>query len=505
MSDTPVDLPGYGGFTLGGMSLALPMDSLREVLPLLALLPMPCPAVHVIGGIDLRGVMVPVLDLRLLLGRPAPKLASPSVVVMIEQGRILGLLTDGVNGIFRSRDQRLHPARVTDAVAAVLAGSLFRDDDQSLVNVLDPAALAALPQVPMVDDPEPERQQTSADHEAVGVLQSSLPLMLIRCGVVPLALDAMSVHATLASPVIERSALAMGDCRGVIDYAGLKLPAVDLMALCGLGPLPADGPLQAFVLRLERGMVACLVQQVMDVVSVEKTDVLNVPTFALPHPTLFRGAVPASRLAADVLVRTGVTAQQFLLLDGDALLTNEVLVNLGQTNAHALGDQGSAEGFDAAMTTGLGRAMITYALGGETATPIDQVCEILPYTCDVSLFQNRGALLGMLVNRGRTIPVMCLSRLAGFGAISASPSVSILVVESGPELVGFAVPALRTIEPADWEPELPQHGAPDDALARELGSRRLAQVGQPGAQRLLRTLDLRRIADALREQMPLAA
>jgi len=490
---------GYGGFLLAGMQLALPMAALREVLPCDTLLPLPCPADCVVGGLDLRGVVVPVVDLRGVVGRPMGPITQPSVVIMVVGDRILGLLAEGVTGVFTTDAQALHPVRVTDPAAAVFAGSLRREDDHSLVSVLSPAAVAALPQVPMVADPEPARQVLASDSAEVVIDDRSVPMMLFRCGHVPLAVDAMAVHATLSDPVVERSVLSRGHCLGVLNYAGAKVPVVDLMALAGLGPLPGEGPRQAFVLSLPAGKVACLIHEVIDVVRTLPEDMLQVPAFALPHPRLFAGALPVAALPTEVVARSDVRAQQFLLLSGRALHEEPELLGLAATNTQGQSQATDAQGFASAAALGGGRSMITYALGGETATPIEQVAEILPYSRDISLFRDRGPLLGMLVNRGRSIPVLCLSRLSGHGAIEASPAVSILVVESDGERVGFAVPSLRTIEPAEWEPELPnQASSGADELAAVLGQRKLAMVGRGQGERMLRLLDLRRLASAVR-------
>jgi purine-binding chemotaxis protein CheW len=308
--------------------------------------------------------------------------------------------------------------------------------------------------------------------------------------------DAMAVHATLSQPELERSVLRRGECLGVIDYAGARIAAVDMMALCGLGPLPLDQPLQAIVLKWPAGMVACLIHEVIDVVRLLPEDVLPVPAFALPHPRLFAGALPLQNLSADVVARAGVQAQQFLLLDHQALHTEPALLALAETNTAGQAQARSSQD-DAAL--GGGRSMLIYALGGETATALEQITEILPYTADIGMFSQRGPLLGMLVNRGRSIPVMCLSRLTGHGAIEATPAVSVLVVEHDNERFGYAVPALRAIEPADWEPTLPTsaHHASDE-LAAVLGERKLAMVGRGPSQRMLRVLDLHRLSAAVR-------
>ena len=73
---------GYGSFQLGGMTLALPIENLREVLAYHSLVDLPCAQAAVLGGVQLRGVCVPVLDLRILLGRPVQKADVDCIIIV---------------------------------------------------------------------------------------------------------------------------------------------------------------------------------------------------------------------------------------------------------------------------------------------------------------------------------------------------------------------------------------------------------------------------------------
>ena len=488
----------YGSFSLGGLSLALPMSHLREVQPLRDWIALPCGHPAVPGGMDLRGVVVPVLDLRRLLQQPAPELLQPCVVMMVHEGRMLGLLADGVQGIFEASDEALSGIRV-QAGLSVFRASLPAGPDGPLLSLLDAAALAAIAGIPMADDPEPERQRDAAlsapgaSGDAVAIDDPSVPMLLARSGRSLLAIDAMAVHATLSDPVIEPSVLARGICRGVIDYAGLKVPALALSELCRLGPLSDAVRWQALVLRLEAGLVACLVEQVVDVVRSQPEDLVPVPAFAMPHPQLFSGALPVCSLPAELIARAAIASPHFLVLDAQALRQDPELQGLAGSNTGlgATSESGSTLAADGQ------RPMITYAVGGETASPLGQVTEILPFSKDTVIYDTMGPLLGLAQHGGRAIPIVCLSRLAGLGPVTASPASSVLVVNCGEHQVGFAVPALKSIEPAEWEPSLPRTGPQGDALQQCLAERPLALVGQGPEQRMLRVLDLQRIATAL--------
>ena len=502
MSESAAPGLGYGGFRVGGLRLALPMAALREVVACRELMALPCKAACVVGGIDLRGLVVPVVDLRIVLGDPGTAASLPNVIVMVHAGRLLGLLADGVTGVFVGNDDAVSRIGGHDAAATTLFTACVRGDDGQAVSVLCPEALALLPDVPMVRDEVPaQRLQAAGDGDAaVSDHRLAVPTVLVRCARFGLAIDAMAVHATLSDPGLQDSVLARGNCLGVIDYADKMVPAVDLLALCGLGAMAPGAARQAFVLSLPAGMVAFVVEEVVDVVPLPADSTVAVPACALPVPALFAGALPLTTLPPDVVDRARLGGTAFLVLDGAALAAHDEVAALACTNTPSPSAGAPASG-DVAVALGAGHdagqtRMLTYSLDGETATPLAQVREILAYTPEMAMFDSHGPMLGMAVHRGRTIPVMCLSQLCAGAPLAVGASASVLVVESGDELMGFAVSALRAIEPAKWEPELPVHGQQLSGA----GARKLALVGEGSHERMLPVMDLQRMAQALRSQ-----
>lgn len=505
--DPGLPLLGLGGFLLDDMELALPLSALREVQPCTELSPLPCPNRAVVGGLNLRGVVVPVLDLRLLLGKPAHELRQPCVVIMVHDGHVLGLLSTGVSGVFEVPEAAIKPMASSEGEAALCQGTVVRQDSGTSVGLISAQALFASPEIPRTLDPEPERSQHDEEQGGAGEnIPVQLPVMLMRCGKVALSIDAMAVSATLLSPQVLSSPLAMGHCKGVIEHAGMLLPALDFQSLLGLGPAQEPELSQAFVMNTPDGAIAFLITEVMDVVRCNESDFLPVPRFALPHPTLFTGTLPRAALADDIVQRSRASITQFLRVNGQALQEDAEVRNLAST-VRQRGSQAHLHGNDtrsfvaSAQAAHQGRAVLTFMLGGETATPLEQVQEILPYTPDISIFDTRGSLLGVLVNRGRSIPVMCLSGLVGLPPPEVSPAVSVLVVDAGGALIGFAVPMLRSIEQTQWEPHLMNGstGGTDD-LASALRSKALVKVGDDRSSRMLPLLDLSATARALQHQ-----
>lgn len=547
---------GYGGFHRAGLSLSLPMHVLREVLPCRDLRPWAAGHAAVIGALDMRGVALPVIDLLRLLGPGVPAGGdgpaaarppgsaldeAPVVVVLVHEGRLIGLLADGVSGVFRVADDARHVLeQPVSPLPALVSASLRRADDGSLVGLLDAAALALRPDLPWLQDPEPQRQARWRDIDGTTVPLSAdsgdgpaappgdgpadpasplsepgttvahgsadwCPLLLLRCGRVGLAIDAVAVHATVADPRLQPSVLQIGRCLGVLEYGAVRVPALDLLALLGMGELAADAPRQAFVLRLAQGLVALLISEVVDVVSVPRSRLIDVPRVGRAGSRLVRAALPLEHLPEATGVDAAQVGRAFLQLDVAALHADADLCALAAANTEQDGRRVAA-GFDGMRSLGSGggrRAMLIYELGASVATPIDQVQEILPFVPEMAQYAGTGALLGLTVLRGRSIPVMCLSQLYGHPSPRVcADGVSVLVVACGDELLGFAVPRMLGIETARWEPDLGGGGAvargdPVDAVLR---SRRLVQIGDAAAgeaEQMLQLVDLQALAMAM--------
>jgi purine-binding chemotaxis protein CheW len=330
------------------------------------------------------------------------------------------------------------------------------------------------------------------------VQEPSQTVVLLRCGQVPFAINALAVHATLPDPLIQPSPLARGHCRGVVDHGGTLVPAVDLQSLCGLGAMP-EGPCQGFMVAWPEGMVAFLVTAVLDVIQVPPDACMPVPAFALPRAELMHLALSLDKQTPARMADLGMEGAQFLLLDTEALMRCEEVCNLAQANARQSGVSVDTRSFMQGLRAdGLQRPMLTYSLNRETATPLEQVQEILPYSSSVSIFRSNGPLLGFTTHRGQSIPILCLSRLSGgHSPTEVTPAASILIVQSEGELVGFAVPHLKSIEAANWEPEVPRMGQAAEGAAL---ARKLARVGTGSEERMLPVMDLLQLARLVRDR-----
>ena len=122
-------------FHLGDGSFALPVGAVREVLRPPRLTPVPLAPPDVIGVANLRGQIVPVLDLRLRLGVDASKEAAHVLVLRVSDA-VFGVAVDSVGDVVEVDRSAFEPVPEHVAVdrAELLSGA-FKLPDRLLLAV----------------------------------------------------------------------------------------------------------------------------------------------------------------------------------------------------------------------------------------------------------------------------------------------------------------------------------------------------------------------------------
>lgn len=501
----------YGVFRLGAMQMALHLDALREVVPLGQPMAIPCGNPAILGAVDLRGLLVPVLDLRRQLNQPA--IDGPANVVILRQGEhLLGLLADQVSGVFNCPDPQQHAVDATSGHTTLLKGSFPHPENGSLISVLDPARLAALADLPLARAPEAAAAASADSNDTDGSAQTTYALLIQSAGL-HMALSSRVVHSTVLNPDVRPSALSGGYCHGVIDVAGTQVAAIDLAAFCGMARDAAPGTRrQAFVVNYAKGLLAFLVDAITDVVPSDSSAALPLPRTALPRPELFLGLLPASALQDREVHDPDAF---YLLLDDERLVDLAELVRFASLHTgasrpaalHCASEAGAGSSTpggsdDTPASTPAGK-LLCFDLGGAlSATPIEQVSEVVPWSRGTPLFDSAGPALGLMVHRGRAIPTYSLAALLERPAAPATPDASVLVVEHGHEAVGFTVSRLTGIDELHWMPRQdrerfaqPGH-AGDKPLSSESWQAR-ALVADAQGERMLTLLNLQQLAQSL--------
>jgi purine-binding chemotaxis protein CheW len=129
-------------FNIGSQEFCLGTTSVREIRGWTPATALPHAPVFVLGVVNLRGVVLPIIDLAVRLGFPPTQPTARHVIIVAEAGsQVAGLLVDGVSDIFTAEEAQIQP---TPEVAAETAKLYLRGViamEGRLIGVVDVANL----------------------------------------------------------------------------------------------------------------------------------------------------------------------------------------------------------------------------------------------------------------------------------------------------------------------------------------------------------------------------
>lgn len=143
----------YMVFYLAGRRYAAPLASIREVLALSTLTPVPGMPVQFRGLINLRGKIISTLDLKLRLGirteQNAPVTKRPTVIVTQVGEEPLGLIVDDVSEVVAFFENQIE-RKIEDLEVSVRQGVVgaARMEHKELTLILDLSRLGQLASTP---------------------------------------------------------------------------------------------------------------------------------------------------------------------------------------------------------------------------------------------------------------------------------------------------------------------------------------------------------------------
>jgi purine-binding chemotaxis protein CheW len=126
-------------FRLGDQRFCIEVLSVREIRGWTPTTPLPNAPAYVLGVVNLRGTVLPVIDLGARLGLAAATPTERHVIIVVRLGeRLVGLLVDAVSEILNVPDEAVQPTPdiASEQVRDLVKGVLTLDGGlSSLVNL----------------------------------------------------------------------------------------------------------------------------------------------------------------------------------------------------------------------------------------------------------------------------------------------------------------------------------------------------------------------------------
>ncbi len=172
--ETTNEVTQYLTFTLGKEDFALEIAKVNEVMDYLTITEVPRMPTYLKGVINLRGKVVPVIDLRLKLGMSAIQKTVDTCIVIVEiemDGELMhmGALADSVKEVLDLAPNQIAPApKMGTGISADFIKGMGKQDEKFLI-ILDIARILSSNEMAVVrsstEDSTPESEQISVAAE----------------------------------------------------------------------------------------------------------------------------------------------------------------------------------------------------------------------------------------------------------------------------------------------------------------------------------------------------
>ena len=424
-------------FEIGDLRFGIAVEHLAEVCMVKEIMPMISPRPEIVGAIDLRGSLVPLLDPRQLC-RLSPSTEPPRLAIVIEnEERWMALGIDRTSAFLEVEQGEIQPFYGPDfhCDIPVRSGVL---ENSTAVNVLEPAMIFSQQGLP---SSAASRIRIARDElDGTGVVY-----LCFSAGGAHMAIEAISVFATMPRQPIRETSVAYGDCMGEITYLQRRIPVVNAARVLGLGDALRETLPEIVVIRYpDDRLLGLAVDVIREIRLIGTSDQSALPELMERTGSPFDG-----------VLHDADTDTQVFLLEKDAICGRGDLVQIA-----SLSDQ-SAETVqhedEAVEASGDGTVLrarkrcLLFRAGTLLASEITQVASIIePPEVITPVSEGSGAVLGFFSHTGRSIALVSLHRLIGANTADGRSAARVLVVESEAGQVGLLVDEVSAIEVSDY-------------------------------------------------------
>jgi purine-binding chemotaxis protein CheW len=271
-------------FTLDEVEFGLDIDRVQEITPRSDITPVPGSPSFVLGIVNLRGSIIPVLDSRLRFHLPAKAPTAKTRIIILDlAGQPTGLMVDSVSEVVKLDDFTLRetPPLVAGVRSDYLAGMVTAANRLiTLINlekILDSKEFGE--RTRLADKGAGSGIYTSGATQAVvEEVDDELPYVTFTLGSESFGINLKMVEEIIELPAVTKVPDAPPYVLGVICLRDQVLPLLDFNQL--LHAEPAEQPVQGdmvILLSFGRAKLGIVVDGIQEIIRIKEEDILPPP------------------------------------------------------------------------------------------------------------------------------------------------------------------------------------------------------------------------------------
>jgi purine-binding chemotaxis protein CheW len=424
-------------FRIDGETFGLRLAIVAEIARLPELAHMPLAPPCLLGLANLRGIVLPVISLRILLHLPDIETSEQSRVVILRGDAPVGLVVDRIERLAQITLEQLESYEAGADIDSALDGAIKDAESEGTIKILSPPKLLAgqFAQLGVSATGPARRPLVATTGSAVTPARALVSLLSLSLGQQEYALPLDRVREIIPLPdyiaELPRPETAV---LGVMTLQDRLLPIVSLRALLGL---PVVSELQQrskiVVIELGNGVVGVVADATREILRID-------PDIIDPAPALLTRGDGEAEISSICRVDNG--RRLVALLSPDQLFRPELVRRI-------LSDQGIAnEPQSQPETSAMAHEQfIIFRLGKQDyGIPIAAVAEIARPPEGITRLPKAPDFIDGVMNlRGSVVPIINLRRRFDLGATEHAASQRILILAVGGVTAGFLVDGVSEI------------------------------------------------------------
>lgn len=424
-------------FTLDGVEFGLDIDRVQEITPRTDITPVPGSPSFVLGVVNLRGSIIPVLDSRLRFHLPPKDPTDKTRIIILGlAGQPTGLMVDSVAEVVKLDDFTLRdtPPLVAGVRSEYLAGMVTTGDRLiTLINLDKILDSAEFGRREVLADTATGASTFMAQDAAVELVEEELPYVTFTLGRESFGIDLKLVEEIIEIPAITKVPDAPPYVLGVICLRDQVLPLLDFIQLLQVEPSenPVAGDM-VILLSFGQAKLGIVVDGIQEIIRIREEDILP------PPQTL---SERESKDLEGVVVRSDRMVSLLKVLD---IITGEDQAKIAAMSTSLIKDT-REENADIHELP-----LVVFRLGPEAySLRLHEVREIIMVSNITPVPRAPSFIEGVLNLRGEVMPVIDLRERFGLERQKATNLSRIVITPIGGVSTGLVVDSVDEVKSVD--------------------------------------------------------
>ena len=367
----------YGSFYLDQIELAIPVSNVEEVVNFPEKVSkMPLSPHYVDGIFNLRGMIIPIINLVKLLELPKETLSTCEqkelkvAIINIENVRF-GFTFSATGEIIRSDDSDYSSFNYDEMSRHfAVRGALKLNDGKRLIQILDASSLLIVENLPII-------KENIHDQQHVVMGKKKKKCISFTSGNMHFAVDIQEISEVILYSTLNKSALESELCLGMLNLRGNIIPVLDFSKLIEAGTESGkdlskvseqnEETFRIIVLRIHQSFFGIMVNSVYSIDSYEAESIIPIPTLTKKRSEMFRGLLELNQ-------------EDLFFLSPQSIVTNDEVLAITKGHSKLYSSEYLDEQIDQNKSTDRKSTLETYIvfdLSGYYAVPIFDVIEII--------------------------------------------------------------------------------------------------------------------------------